>query len=191
MSAVTRGTLPPCLYKERRGIQLFYMGELWERSQKAPYEKVGNYKYLQVFIQVPSTVHWWNMAWMQRGVRGKKIWCKCYWFHFTGTDINSVHLSWLTLVLSQNLHVHSCHMNRWQIFFSKIKSCWRKDIIKRIYFWVIRNTWSSLFPQRWVDVRLFREMASAILLLSPCKLLVAVDTASGGSSPTTTTGLHH
>lgn len=29
------------------------MGELWERSQKAPYEKVGNYKYLQVFIQVP------------------------------------------------------------------------------------------------------------------------------------------
>lgn len=58
MSAVTRGTLPPCLYKERRGIQLFYMGELWERSQKALYEKVGNYKYLQVFIQVPSTVHW-------------------------------------------------------------------------------------------------------------------------------------
>lgn len=47
------------------------MGELWERSQKALYEKVGNYKYLQVFIQVPSTVHWWNMAWMQMGVRGK------------------------------------------------------------------------------------------------------------------------
>jgi len=71
MSAVTRGTLPSCLYCERRGIQLFYRRELWERSQKGPYEKVGNYKYLQVFIQVPSTVHWWNMAWMQRRVRGK------------------------------------------------------------------------------------------------------------------------
>lgn len=33
-------------------------GKDFPHRGKALYEKVGNYKYLQVFIQVPSTVHW-------------------------------------------------------------------------------------------------------------------------------------
>lgn len=51
---MTRGTLVACLYFRKKPEEwLFYMGELWERSQ-IHYGKVENYKYLQMFIQVPK-----------------------------------------------------------------------------------------------------------------------------------------
>lgn len=158
------------------------MGELWERSQNTPYEKVGNYKYLQVFIQVPSTVHWWNMVWMQQGEKEKT------------SDVNVT--SFIPLVqilirfisLGQHQHWAKTYMSDMQMtgFFFKIISCWTKNIIRSSYFWVIRNTGSGLSSQRWVDIRLFREMVSATLPLSFCKQLTC-----SLCSPPTTTSFHH